>query len=142
MTPDDQGHDADSPGGPPPPSPPSVSWPPPLYEPKPDDWKSPIWARVAILAGIACSLVVLYLSTEFAIGQAQGDPPSVAMGYATAELALLVVGVPLLLIGLLWHFRPQLMRRPGVGPVAVLGGVGLWTLFTVGGPGLILDVLT
>ena len=119
---------------------PSVSWPPPLIEP--DDSGSPLWARVAILAGIGCSIVVLYLSTEFAIGQAEGDSPSLAMGYGMAELPFLVVGVPILLIGLLRHFQSRLMRSPGVGPVVILGAVALWTLFTLGGPGLILDVFT
>jgi hypothetical protein len=140
MTSDDQGRGASWAAGPPPP--PKTSWPAPPPAPGPDDLKSPLWARVAILAGIGCSLVVLYLSTEFAIGQAEGDPPSVAMGYGAAELLFLVVGVPLLLVGLLRHFRAQFVQWPAAGPVAVLGGVGLWTLFTVGGPGLIWDVLT
>jgi hypothetical protein len=128
MAPDDHGHD----GG---------TWPPPLLEPGPDDLRSPLWARLAIVVGIGCSLVVLYLSTEFSIGQAEGDPPSLAMGYGIAQLPFLVIGVPLLLIGLLRHFRWRLMRSPGVGPVVVLGGVVLWTLFTLSGPGLVLDVL-
>jgi hypothetical protein len=162
MTPDDRGTDAGSASGPPPagwrdasaryaravgprdappPPAPSVGWPPPLTEPGPNDFRSPLWARIAIVVGIGCSLVVLYLSTEFAIGQAEGDSPSVAMGYGIAQLPFLVVGIPLLLIGLLRHFKWQLMQRPGLGPVVVLGGIALWTLFTLGGPGLILDVL-
>ena len=138
MTPDDRDGRDPRPDLEPPP-PPSVSLPPPLVEP--DDLGSPLWARVAVIAGIGCSLAVLYLSTEFAIGQAEGDPPSLAMGYGMAELPFLLIGVPILFLGSLRHFRSRLMRRPGVGPVAVLAGVGLWTLFTVAGPGLMIDVL-
>jgi hypothetical protein len=107
-------------------------WPPPPVHdtgPRP----RPPWALPLLLIGFTCSIVVAWISADYAIGQAQGDAPSISMAYAFQMAPFLLAGVPLMLAGALGTARPWMHGRPWLGLV-VIGGVLAWFLLVIQGP--------
>jgi hypothetical protein len=104
------------------------------------DWLRPITTRLrpiasrlawALLAlGVLCSLVVYWMSTDYAIGQAQGDPPSIAMAYTFVELPWLVGGTVLMLSGALLLVTRSRWNRPEVVS-ATVAAILVWQVIAV-----------
>lgn len=91
---------------------------------------------LALVIGIACSLVVAWNSYDYFVGQAEGDSPSVSFVYSLFLVPLLFVGVPLTLVGSLLvaqHWSSWMRRLPG----AAVGAVALWWLLVLQGPALL-----
>ena len=74
--------------------------------------KRPVWALAVFILGVLCSLVVGWISIDYAAGQARGEPPSMAMVSTIFLAPFLIAGLPLLLAGSTGVARPWSRRRP------------------------------
>ena len=83
-----------------------------------------------LVGGVLCSLVVYWMSTDYAIGQAQGDPPSIAMAYAFGELPFLAASTILMLSGALLLVSRSRWNRPEI-VLAAIFAVLAWQLIAL-----------
>ena len=90
-------------------------------------------ALATLVIGVACSLVVAWISLDFYTGHAHGEAPSVSFVYGLRQAPFLLVGIPLMLIGSWRVVRPWSSRRPWL-PWAAAGVVVLWVLLVLQGP--------
>jgi len=93
-------------------------------------------AEFATVVGVLCSLPVLVLSFQYALGQATDEPPSVAMGYMIAMAPFLVVGVPLLVYGAATVSKRWSSEYPWLPTASAFLALG-WYLMVLGLPSLL-----
>jgi hypothetical protein len=93
----------------------------------------PPWALPLLLIGFACSIVVAWISADYAVGLTQGDAGSISLVYSFRMAPFLLAGVPLMLAGALGTVRPWRHGRPWLGPV-VVGAVLAWFVLVVQAP--------
>jgi hypothetical protein len=99
---------------------------------------TPLWAPVAFVIGLLCSLGVAWMSVLYYTDLSNGESPSVAMVYTIRDAPLLAVGVPLLIAGALglarrWTHRRSWLRLP------IIVGIVVWLGIVLGSPSWFVD---